>query len=683
MAHIDAGKTTTTERFLFYAGKNYKLGEVHTGTATMDWMPQEQERGITITSAATTFSWNKDYYINLIDTPGHVDFTIEVERSLRVLDGAVGILCAVGGVEPQTETVWAQADHYNVPRIAFINKMDRTGSKFEEIIEEIKEKLKKNPVAIQLPIGREENFQGVIDLIEQKALYWSQEDLGVKVDRREIPQEYLENSLKFRDKLLESLADLDDSIAENYLEGKEISIPEIHQAIRKYTIENKLIPILCGSSFKNKGVQPLLDAIINYLPSPLDRGKIVGHSIKNNDELISVNPQEEENFCALAFKIQFDSFSGALTYLRIYSGHLKLGQMVYNPIKKKKERVLKILQLHANKRTELENAYAGDIIAVTGLKCTQTGDTLCVENKPIILDLLKFPETVISLAIEPKTSADEEKMETLLGQLMMEDPSFKYSRNKETGQMLLFGMGELHLEILIDRLQRDYQLGINVGRPQVSFRESIDNTVIIEKTFHEEMAGKMQFAKLVLQVEPADFPNGLEIVNQVKVRNIPTEFIEAIYEGLNSTAPGGALAGFPLINVKVTILEIGWVELESTPLSFKICASLALKEGCKKAQISLLWPIMSVEVLTQMEYTGDIIADLNSRKGKILEMNSKGNRESIKASVPLMSMFGYSTDLRSKSQGRATYSMSFCSYEKLKKDVAQKELERRGIYITQ
>jgi len=680
MAHIDAGKTTTTERILFYTGKNYKIGEVHEGTATMDWMVQEQERGITITAAATTCTW-KDAIINIIDTPGHVDFTIEVERSLRVLDGAVGVFCAVGGVEPQSETVWGQADKYNVPRIAFVNKMDRIGADFLGVISEIREKLGKKAAAIQFPIGVEDSFIGMIDLITLKKFIWSNPGQGEKFDVLDLTSNELEEAKLYREELLESLADFDDQLAEDYLSGLEISTERIEKALRTATIAHGFIPVLCGSAFKNKGVQQLLDAVVKYLPSPLDKGEVKGHDAKNFETIVTRKPSEDDLFSALAFKISSDPFVGQITYLRIYSGELTSGSQVYNPLEKKKERINKILQMHANKRTELDKASAGDIIAVSGLKFTTTGQTLCSEHKPIIFDLMEFPETVISIAIEPKTSQDEEKLQKTLDYLKIEDPSFTYRNNKETGQLLIYGMGELHLDIITDRLEREFKVGVNKGNPQVSYRESISGIGVADNTFRREMAGKIQFGHCKISVEPLD--NSLEIKIEVrkKDKSVPEDIYQAIYKGILDSAPGGAMAGYPLIGIKATIEQIDYNELESSEVAYTIAASMAFKEACQKAQLLLMEPVMALEVTTPTDYAGDVIADVNSKRGKILALEPKNNKDVIRAEVPLSEMFGYSTQLRSKTQGRASFTLTFKRYEQLTHNQAKDILQKRGIYI--
>lgn len=680
MAHIDAGKTTTTERILFYTGKSHKIGEVHDGNATMDWMIQEQERGITITSAATTCKW-KDCRINIIDTPGHVDFTIEVERSLRVLDGAIGVFDAVSGVEPQSETVWAQADKYDVPRIAFINKMDRVGADFQMCLDEIRTKLGKKAAAIQLPIGSEDQFKGIIDLIEMKAMYFPETDLGSKVITEEIPSELSDDAQLGREELIESLADYDDAFAEKYLSGEEVSNDEIKKVIRIATISHHFVPVLCGSAFKNKGVQPLLDSVNAYLPSPLDRGSVKGVAGKARDKQEERKPDTEEAFSGIAFKIATDPFVGSLTYFRIYSGTLKAGQQVYNPLKDKKERINKILQMHADKRTELQEASAGDIIAITGLKNTVTGETLCAENRTIIFDLMQFPEAVISVAIEPKTANDEKKLMESLEQLGLEDPSFHFLNNKETGQLLIYGMGELHLEIICDRLEREFKVGIRIGDPQVSYRESISSENTASNTFRKEQAGKTVFGNAVIKVEPIDYQAGVQFDSKVNKRELPEEILNSIEKSIHDTALGGALAGYPFINIKATLVAAEFNEDESSPVAYAIAAAQAFREACQASQPVLMEPRMALEVVTPSEYTGDVISDINMKRGKILNMGAKQDKEIIEAEVPLAEMFGYSTDIRSKSQGRASFSMTFEKYEQLSYDLAKVILEKRGIYI--
>ncbi|MBP9680635.1 MAG: elongation factor G [Bacteriovorax sp.] len=680
MAHIDAGKTTTTERILYYTGKSHKIGEVHDGTATMDWMIQEQERGITITSAATTCRW-QSCTINIIDTPGHVDFTIEVERSLRVLDGAIGVFDAVSGVEPQSETVWAQADKYNVPRLAFVNKMDRMGADFDNCVQEIREKLDKKAAAIQRPIGSEENFIGIIDLIEMKALYFPAENLGSKVESKEIPNEIVDECSLYRDELLDHLSEYDETLTDLILMDEKPSIDQIKSALRKAVVSHNFIPVLCGSAFKNKGIQPLLDAVVDYLPSPLDRGELKGYSLKDPAKTESRKPSADEMFSGIAFKIATDPFVGSVTYVRIYSGKLESGQSVYNSLKKKRERINKIFQMHADKRTELQEAFAGDIVAVAGFKETTTGETLCTENKPIIYDLMDFPETVISVAIEPKTAADEKKLLSTLEQLKNEDPSFTYRANKETGQLLIYGMGELHLEIIADRLQREFNVGIRVGKPQVSYRESIASSGSAEGVFHRDLAGKMQFGQVILKVEPVDYQAGVLFESAVSHKKIPQNFIDAIKKSVMDTAPGGMLAGYPFLNIKATLQDAEFNENESTEVAYAIAVSSAFRDACKLAGVRLLEPVMDLEVVTPQEYTGDVISDINSKRGKIITMGIKQNKDLISAEVPLAELFGYSTDLRSKSQGRASFTMKFKNYIEMPTELAKSTLEKKGIYI--
>jgi elongation factor G len=680
MAHIDAGKTTTTERILYYTGKSHKIGEVHNGTATMDWMIQEQERGITITSAATTCSWNKQT-INIIDTPGHVDFTIEVERSLRVLDGAVGVFDAVSGVEPQSETVWAQADKYKVPRLAFVNKMDRMGADFDNCITEIREKLDKKAAAIQRPIGSEENFNGIVDLIEMKAIYFPPESLGSKIDIKDIPADLVDECQMYRDELLDNLSEYDETLTDLILNDEKPNVEQIKAALRKAVIKDNFIAVLCGSAFKNKGIQPLLDAVVDYLPSPTDRGELHGHSLKNPEKTESRKPEIEEMFSGIAFKIATDPFVGSVTFVRIYSGKLESGQTVYNPIKKKRERINKIFQMHADKRTELQEAFAGDIVAVAGFKDTTTGETLCTENKPIIYDLMEFPETVISVAIEPKTAADEKKLLSTLEQLKNEDPSFTFKNNQETGQLLILGMGELHLEIIADRLQREFNVGIRVGKPQVSYRESISGSASESFTFHKELGGKIQFGQVTIKVEPADYQAGVLFESSVTTKHLAQNFIDAIKKSVMDTAPGGAMAGYPFLNIKATLTGAEFNENESSEVAYAIAASSAFRDACKKAGVRLLEPVMDLEVSTPQDYTGDVISDINAKRGKILTMGIKQNKDLISAEVPLAELFGYSTDLRSKSQGRASFTMKFKSYVEMPTELAKSTLEKKGIYI--
>jgi elongation factor G len=669
MAHIDAGKTTTTERVLFYTGVTYKIGEVHDGTAVMDWMVQEQERGITITSAATTCSW-KDHVVNIIDTPGHVDFTIEVERSLRVLDGAVAVFDAVAGVEPQSETVWRQANKYGVPRIAFMNKMDRVGADFFMAVGTMVEKLGARPVPIHVPIGSEDKFRGPIDLVTMRAFYFDDETLGSKYVEADIPEEYIAQAKEYREKMLEALADVDEKIMEKYLAGEEIKPEEIKNALRQGTIEMKITPVFCGSAFKNKGVQLLLDAVIDYLPSPLDIPPVKGIRPLDGVEA-ERKASDDEPFAALAFKIMTDPFVGQLTFIRVYSGVLNAGSYVYNSTKDSKERVGRLLKMHANKREEIKEVRAGDIAAVVGLKSTLTGDTLCDEDKPVVLESMEFPEPVIAVAIEPKTKADQEKLSVSLGKLAQEDPSFKVSFNEETGQTIIAGMGELHLEIITDRLLREFKVGANVGKPQVAYKETIKKQTKVEGKFVRQSGGRGQYGHVWIEVEPMERGKGFEFVNKIVGGSIPREYVPAVEKGIKEAMEGGVLAGYPVVDVKTTLIDGSYHEVDSSEMAFKIAGSMAFKEGAKKAQLALLEPIMSVEVVTPEEYMGDVIGDLNSRRGKIQSMEKRGTAQTIKSSVPLAEMFGYATDLRSKTQGRATYTMQFSHYEEVPKNIME------------
>jgi elongation factor G len=672
MAHIDAGKTTTTERVLYYTGISYKMGEVHEGTATMDWMVQEQERGITITSAATTCFW-RDHRINLIDTPGHVDFTIEVERSLRVLDGAVAVFCAVGGVEPQSETVWRQADKYRVPRIAFINKMDRVGAEFERVVEEMREKLKATPLLLQLPIGAEEKFTGVIDLIEQRAMIWDSDSLGANFRVEEIPAELRERAAGFRDKMIETLADHDEHLMELYLEGKSPAPEQIRQALRAATLKLALTPVLMGSAFRNKGVQPMLDAVVDYLPSPVDLPPVVGTVDGKTEERW---PRDDAPFSALAFKIMTDPYLGTLTFLRVYSGTLETGTSVLNSTKGRRERIGRLFKMHANKREELTEIYAGDICAV-GLRDTTTGDTLCASAHPIVLESIEFPEPVIQIAIEPKTKADQEKLSEALQKLAREDPSFRVSVNKETAQTLIAGMGELHLEIIVDRMLREYKVDANVGKPQVAYRETIRRACEAEGRFVRQTGGHGQFGVVELRIEPAGKGEGFEFVDATKGGSIPRQFIGSIEDGIKEAMETGVLAGYPMVDIKATVLDGKYHEVDSSELAFKIAGSIAFKEACGKADPMLLEPVMDVEVVTPQEFMGEVIGDLNARRGKILDMEGRGGAQVIEARVPLASMFGYSTRLRSITQGRANYTMQFGAYEPVPQNIFQ-ELTARS-----
>jgi elongation factor G len=669
MAHIDAGKTTTTERILYYTGVTYKIGEVHEGTAVMDWMPQEQERGITITAAATSCEW-KGYKINIIDTPGHVDFTIEVERSLRVLDGAIAVFDASAGVEPQSETVWRQADKYKVPRIAFINKMDKIGADFDMAVESMIEKLGANPVPIQIPIGKEDTFRGPIDLVEMKAYYFDDETLGAKFVEDKIPQEYLELAKKYREKMIEALCDIDDNIMEKYLAGESISADEIRSALRKGTIELKITPVLCGSAFKNKGVQMLLDSIVFYLPSPLDIPPVKGINPLDGSE-VERKPDVNEPLTALAFKIMADPYMGSLTYVRVYSGVLSSGSYIYNSTRNLKERVARIFRMHANHREEIKEICAGDIAAVVGLKNTLTGDTICDESAPVVLEAIEFPEPVISVAIEPKTKADQEKLSLALQKISQEDPSFRVSYNEETGQTIISGMGELHLEIIVDRLTREFRVGANVGKPQVAYKETIKVAAKAEGKFIRQTGGRGQYGHVWIEIEPIERGKGFEFVNKIVGGTIPREFIPAVEKGIVEAMEGGVLAGYPVVDVKVILFDGSYHEVDSSELAFKIAASMAFKDACKKGDIVILEPIMDVEVVTPEEYMGEVIGDLNSRRGRIQSMEKRGRAQVIRAMVPLAEMFGYATDLRSKTQGRGTYTMQFSHYDEVPKNLTE------------
>jgi elongation factor G len=668
MAHIDAGKTTTTERILYYTGVTYKIGEVDEGTAVMDWMVQEQERGITITSAATTCFW-KDYRINIIDTPGHVDFTIEVERSLRVLDGAVTIFDSVAGVEPQSETVWRQANKYGVPRIAFMNKMDRVGADFFMSVNSMIERLGAHPVPIHTPIGAEENFRGSVDLVRMKAIYFDDETLGAKYTETEVPDQMMPYAVEHREKMIEALADIDENIMEKYLNKEEISEDEIKGALRKGTLEKKLTPVLCGSAFRNKGVQLLLDAIIDYLPSPYDIPPVIG-TMPNSDSLIVRHARDNEPFSALAYKVMSDPFVGQLTFIRIYSGVLTSGSYIYNSTKDIKERVGRILRMHANKREEIKEVTAGDIAAVVGLKKTLTGDTLCDEKHAIILESIEFPDPVMSVAIEPKTKADQDKLSQSLAKLAQEDPSFKVSFNEETGQTIISGMGELHLEIIVDRLLREFKVSANIGKPQVAYKETIRSSAKAEGKFVRQTGGRGQYGHVLIEIEPQEIGKGYEFENNIVGGIIPREYIPAIEKGTKEAADRGILAGYPVVDIKVKLYDGSYHEVDSSEMAFKIAGSIAFKEAAKKAQPVLLEPIMSIEVVTPEEYMGDVIGDLSARRGKVQNIDRRGNVQVIKAMTPLAEMFGYATDLRSKTQGRATYTMQFSHYDEVPKGVS-------------
>ena len=676
MAHIDAGKTTTTERILFYTGVNHKIGEVHEGAATMDYMEQEQERGITITSAATTAFWN-GHRINIIDTPGHVDFTVEVERSLRVLDGAVAVFSAVDGVQPQSETVWRQADKYNVPRMAFFNKMDRVGADFNMCVNDIKEKLGGNGVPIQLPIGAEDNFEGIIDLVTMKEYLFKDETMGADYEVVDIRAELLDDAQAAREHMIESVVETDDELMEKYFGGEEISEEEIKKALRAATIEGTVVPVLCGTAFKNKGIQPLLDAVVAYMPSPLDinGGKINGTDPKT-EEPIQREMGDDAPFSALAFKIITDPFVGRLSFFRVYSGVLEKGSYVLNSTKGKKERMGRLLQMHANKREELDVVYSGDIAAAVGLKDTTTGDTLSAENAPIILEKMEFPDTVIQIAVEPKTKADQEKMGTALAKLAEEDPTFKVSTNQETGQTLISGMGELHLEIIVDRMKREFKVEANVGKPQVAYRETINGLADIEEKYAKQSGGRGQYGHVKMKVE-ANHGKGYEFVNQITGGAIPREYIPAVDKGIQEALEAGVVAGYPVQDIKVTLYDGSYHEVDSSEMAFKIAGSMAVKKGLRAANPVLLEPIFKVEVTTPEEYMGDVIGDLNSRRGQVSGMTDRNNAKIINAEVPLSQMFGYATDLRSKTQGRASYSMEFEKYVEVPKNIAQQVIDER------
>lgn len=669
MAHIDAGKTTTTERILYYTGVTHKIGEVHEGAATMDWMEQEQERGITITSAATTCFWG-DHRVNIIDTPGHVDFTIEVERSLRVLDGAVAVFCSVGGVEPQSETVWRQADKYRVPRIAFINKMDRVGADFFRGVGMIRDRLKANPVPIQLPIGAEDTYRGVVDLVEMKAIIWDEESLGAKYHEAEIPADLAEMAQEYREKLIEEIATFDDALMEKYLGGEELTTDEIKAAVRKATIDIQICPVICGSAFKNKGVQNLLDSVVAYLPSPLDIPAITGIDAKSGEE-ITRKASDDEPFSALAFKIMTDPFVGQLCFFRVYSGVLNSGSYVYNSTKEKKERIGRLLKMHANKREEIKEVYAGDIAAAVGLKYTTTGDTLCPEDSPVVLESIEFPEPVIAIAIEPKTKADQEKLGISLQKLASEDPSFRVRTDEETGQTIISGMGELHLEIIVDRLMREFKVEANVGKPQVAYRETVTKKVKVEGKFVRQSGGRGQYGHVWIELEPQEAGKGYEFVDAIKGGVVPREYIPAVDKGIQEAMETGVLAGYPTVDFKVALVDGSYHEVDSSEMAFKIAGSMAFKEAAAKAGPVLLEPIMSVEVVVPEEYMGDVIGDLNSRRGRIMGMEGRVGAQVVSAMVPLAQMFGYATDLRSATQGRATYTMTFDHYEQVPKSVSE------------
>ncbi len=676
MAHIDAGKTTTTERILFYTGKTHRIGEVHDGAATMDWMEQERERGITITSAATTCMWN-EHQINIIDTPGHVDFTVEVERSLRVLDGAVALFCAVGGVEPQSETVWRQADKYGVPRIAFVNKMDRVGADFYNVIDMIKTRLGANPVPIALPVGSGDMFRGVIDLISMKARIFHEETLGSTYDEIEIPKDLKEVAEKYRTHMLEAVSEVDDTLLEKYLNGEELPVEDVKRVLRQATIELKLTPVLCGSSFKNKGVQMLLDAVVDYLPSPIDKGNIEGHKL-NSDDKVSLKPVADEKLCALAFKIMNDPYVGKLTFVRVYSGTLTSGSYVLNTTAGKRERVGRVLRMHAIQREDMPQVWAGDIVGIIGLKYTKTGDTLCAEDFPVVLEKIEFPEPVIEIAIEPKTKADQDKLTDSLVKLAEEDPTFRVSVHEETGQTLISGMGELHLEIIVDRLKREFKVDANVGKPQVAYRETITKVVNQDTKFAKQTGGRGKYGHVVIEVSPNEPGAGFQFENAIVGGVIPKEYIPAVQEGIKEAMKSGVVAGYPVVDVKVKLYDGSYHDVDSDEMSFKIAGSLAFKDAMKKASPILLEPIFDLEIVTPDEYLGDVMGDVNSRRGKIEGFTARKDAQVIKAKVPLSEMFGYATILRSMTQGRAIYTMQFDHYAPVPQSIAEKIIESKN-----
>jgi elongation factor G len=669
MAHIDAGKTTTTERILFYTGVNYKIGEVHDGAATMDWMQQEQERGITITSAATACAW-LDHSINIIDTPGHVDFTIEVERSLRVLDGAVAVFCGVGGVEPQSETVWRQANRYDVPRIAFVNKMDRIGADFDRVVSMLRDRLDSNPIPVQLPIGAADEFVGVIDLLEQEAVYWDEDSLGVKFTRRAVPDDYRDVAAEAREKLVEAVADIDEGIMAKYLDAEEVTADEIRAALRVGVLSNSLIPVLCGSAFKNKGVQSLLDAVVHYLPSPVDIPAATGFRIKD-DKKVSRKASDDEPFSALAFKIMTDKHAGQLTYLRIYSGHAKAGDTMMNANRGKKERVGRFLRMHANKRQELDEVYSGDIVAAVGLKNVSTGETICAVHAPLVFETLDFPDPVISVAIEPRTAGDMEKLSQALDRLAHEDPSFKVGIDSETGQTIISGMGELHLEILADRVRREFHVEARVGRPQVSYRETVSAAATVEIRHIRQTGGTGEFAVVKIAIEPGERDSGFVFESAVRGGAISKEFAKAVEQGCREAAASGVIAGFPVVDVKATLLDGETHEVDSSERAFKIAGSLAMRDGLSEAQPVLLEPVMAVEIVTPDQFVGAVQGDINARHGQILGVDLRGESQAIQVEVPLNKMFGYVSDLRSMTQGRASFSMQFSRYSEVSKEIAK------------
>jgi elongation factor G len=672
MAHIDAGKTTTTERILYYTGVSYKLGEVHDGTAVMDWMEQEQERGITITSAATTCLW-RNHRINIIDTPGHVDFTIEVERSLRVLDGVIAVFCGVGGVEPQSETVWRQADKYGIPRIAFVNKMDRVGADFPRVVKMIRERLNAHPFPLQIPLGEEEDFRGVVDILRMKAILFDEGSLGVDFHEEEVPEHLARIAQAYHETLFERLAELDDAFMEKYLAGEPISSEEVQALIRQGTLDAKIVPVLCGSAFKNKGIQQLLDAVVDYLPSPLDVPPIRGFNPENGIEE-ERSPANGSPLSALAFKIMNDPYVGNLTFLRIYSGILTSGSSIYNSSKRKRERIGRLLKMHANKREEIKSASSGEIVAAVGLKGTTTGDTLCEEDHPLVLESIEFPEPVISMAIEPKAKGDQEKLDQGLQKLAMEDPSFHHHLDAETGQRIISGMGELHLEIIVDRLIREFGVTAKVGKPIVAYRETITQAVCSEGKFVRQSGGRGQYGHVILKVEPLPPGEKFQFVNAIKGGTIPREYIPAVEKGIREAVEVGVLAGYPVVDVKVTLLDGSFHEVDSSELAFKIAGSIGFKEGVKRAQPVLLEPIMAVEVIVPEDFIGEVSGDLASRRGKITNLETQNRAQRMEAKVPLAEMFGYATQLRSNTQGRATFSMQFDHYERVPVAIAEEAI---------
>ncbi len=691
MAHIDAGKTTMTERVLYYTGVSHKIGETHEGASEMDWMDQERERGITITSAATTCYWplNKDdFRINIIDTPGHVDFTMEVERSLRVLDGAVAVFCAVGGVEPQSETVWRQANRYKVPRMAFVNKMDRVGADYDNVVEQMRDRLKARPVRMQIPIGKEDYYEGAVDLIKMQGIVWNDESLGAEFEYVDIPDELQEEAEAAREKLIEAAADFSEDIMIKYLEGEEITEDELYAAIRKGTLELEIVPTFCGTALKNKGVQPVLDAVVRYLPAPIDIPPVEGvtpdafrriteqHAEPDDEDKLYREASDDEPFSALAFKIMTDPYVGQLTYFRVYSGTLESGSYVFNSTKGQRERIGRILRMHANKREEVDDVLAGDIAAAVGLRHSTTGDTLCDENEPVVLEAMDFPDPVIEIAVEPNTKADQSKLSESLQKLAAEDPSFRVHVDDETGQTIIAGQGELHLEIIVDRLLREFKVEANVGKPQVSYRETIGKPVDHRERYKKQSGGKGMFAEVYFELEPLEPGSGIEFEETIKGGSVPKEFFNAVEKGVREAAEGGVLAGYPLVDAKITLYDGSYHEVDSSEMAFKICASIAFKRAAKKAGAKILEPIMSVEIVTPEEFMGDVIGDLNGRRGNVLGMNPRSGAQVIDAEVPLSEMFGYSTDLRSRTQGRANYTMQFSHYDDIPKSISEEIINK-------